>query len=117
MIPKSMLEQVARRFKLLGEPVRLEVLNLLHEKGEMPVQALVEATGQSHANVSKHLRLMLDAGFVARRKEGVYAYYSISDPTLSALCTVVCSRLREKAAGAASGSSSDSEALTDERAS
>lgn len=96
MIPKPMLEQVARRFKLLGEPVRLEVLNLLHEKGEMPVQALVETTGQSHANVSKHLRLMLDEDFVARRKEGVYAYYSISDPTLAALCTVVCSRLREE---------------------
>lgn len=94
-----MIERVARRFKLLGEPVRLEVLNILHENGEMPVQALVEATGQSHANVSKHLRLMLAEGFVARRKEGTYAYYSISDPTLSAICTVVCSRLREKAFG------------------
>jgi len=96
MIPKPMLERVARRFKLLGEPVRLEVLNCLHEEGEMSVQSLVEATGQSHANVSKHLRLMLDEGFVERRKEGTYAYYSISDPTLSALCTVVCSRLRQE---------------------
>lgn len=105
MIPSSMLDRVARRFKLLGEPVRLEVLNHLHEKGEMPVQALVEATGQSHANVSKHLRLMLDEGFVARRQEGTYAYYRIDDPTLSALCTVVCSRLREEAQEVASVSS------------
>lgn len=95
-----MLEQAARRFKLLGVPARLELLNALHEAGEQSVQGLVEATGQSHANASKHLRLMLDEGFVARREEGTYAYYSISDPTLSALCTVVCSRLREEASSA-----------------
>ena len=109
MIPRPMLERVARRFKLLGEPVRLEVLNRLHEEGEMPVQALVEAISQSHANVSKHLRLMLGEGFVERRKEGTYAYYSISDPTLSALCTVVCSRLREEATSADKASDTLSE--------
>lgn len=108
MVPRSMLEQVAQRFKLLGVPVRLEVLDRLQEEGECSVQELVDATGQSHANVSKHLRLMLDEGFVARRKEGTYAYYSIGDPTLAALCTVVCSRLREEAfaEGAPAGASS-----------
>lgn len=98
MISRSLLARAARRFKLLGEPVRLEVLSELHEEGELTVQALVEATGQSHANVSKHLRLMLEENFVARRQEGTYAYYRIDDPTLSALCTVVSSRLREEAA-------------------
>lgn len=98
MIPPALLEQAARRFKLLGEPVRLQLLSELHAHGEQTVQQLVEATGQSHANASKHLRLMLQEGFVARRQEGLYAYYCIDDPTLMALCTVVCSRLREEAA-------------------
>lgn len=97
LLPKQMIEQVAQRFKLLSEPVRLELLNQLQVNGEMAVQELVEATGHQQANVSKHLGLMAREGLLDRRKEGLYAYYSISDPTLSALCMLVCGRLREEA--------------------
>lgn len=97
LLPKQMIEQVAQRFKLLSEPVRLELLNQLQVNGEMAVQELVEATGHRQANVSKHLGLMAREGLLDRRKEGLYAYYSISDPTLSALCMLVCGRLREEA--------------------
>lgn len=97
LIPKHLLDQVARRFKLLGEPVRLNLLNQLHVHGEMPVQALVEATGQQQANVSKHLGQLAEEGLVARRKEGLYVYYRIADPTLSALCMLVCGQLRQEA--------------------
>lgn len=109
LVPLEMLEQAARRFQLLGEPVRLEILNLLHVRGEMNVQEIVAATGQQQANVSKHLRLMADEGLVARRKEGLYAYYRIDDPSLSALCLLVCSQLREAAArqAAAAGTETD----------
>lgn len=93
MVPLDLLKEAAHRFRLLGEPVRLQILNLLHAHGECHVQALVEATGQSQANVSKHLRLLLDEGLVARRQEGLYAHYSIDDPTLAALCLLVCGQL------------------------
>jgi len=95
LVPRSKLEQAAHRFKILSEPVRLELLNLLHTHGEMNVQELVEASGQHQANVSKHLRLLADEGMVARRKEGLYAYYRITDPSLSGLCLLVCSQLSE----------------------
>lgn len=98
LIPRALREQVARRFQLLGEPVRLELLNQIQVNGEMNVQELVEATGQRQANVSKHLGLMAREGLVTRRKEGRYVYYSIEDPTLSAMCMLVCGRLREEAA-------------------
>ena len=98
LIPKPLMEQAARRFRLLGEPVRLELLNHLHVRGEMTVQQLVEATGYQQANVSKHLGQMAEEGLVTRRKDGLYSYYSISDPTLSALCMLVCGRLREEMA-------------------
>jgi len=101
LVPLDLLQQAARRFQLLGEPVRLEILNLLHLHGEMNVQDLVAATGQQQANVSKHLRLLSDAGLVVRRKEGLFAYYRIDDPSLSALCLLVCSQLRETARRAA----------------
>jgi ArsR family transcriptional regulator, arsenate/arsenite/antimonite-responsive transcriptional repressor len=98
LIPRDQLEQVARRFRLLGEPARLELLNLLHTHGELHVQALVEASGLSQANVSKHLRLLMDEGLVTRRQEGLYSFYRIDDPMLAALCLLVCGRLAEAGA-------------------
>lgn len=97
LIPNALLERVARRFKLLSEPVRLQLLNQLQVNGEMNVQELVEATGNRQANVSKHLGLMASEGMLARRRDGLYVYYSIEDPTLSAMCMLVCGRLREEA--------------------
>ena len=99
LIPRSLLESAAHRFKVLSEPVRLHILNHLHARGEMNVQELVEATGQQQANVSKHLRRMADAGLVVRRKEGLYAYYRIADPSLSGVCLLVCGRLRQEGEG------------------
>ncbi len=96
LVPAPFFQQVAHRFRLLGEPVRLEMLNRMHKQGEMTVQALVATTGHSQANVSKHLRLLLQEGMVARRQEGPYAYYSIADPTIASLCVLVCSQVRLK---------------------
>lgn len=94
LIPRSKLREVARRFRLLGDPVRLEILNLLHVRGELTVQELVAATGQSQANISKHLKLLREAGLVTRRQDGLYAYYRINDPMLAALCVLVCSQVQ-----------------------
>jgi ArsR family transcriptional regulator len=95
LVPADQIDAVARRFRLLGEPVRLRLLNVLAEEGEMTVGDLVEATGQRQANVSKHLGLMADEDLLTRRREGVYVYYSIDDPTLSALCLLVSTQLQE----------------------
>lgn len=97
LVPKEHIEHAARRFKILSEPVRLELLNQMQKKGEMTVSELVEATGHRQANVSKHLGLMAQEGLLDRRKEGLYVFYQISDPTLSALCMLVCGRIREEA--------------------
>jgi ArsR family transcriptional regulator len=99
LIPKKQLEDAARRFKVLSEPVRLELLNQLQQNGEMTVGELVDATDHQQANVSKHLGMMAREGLLARRKEGLYVHYKISDPTLSALCMLVCNRLRDEAGG------------------
>lgn len=97
LLPKDMLQQVAERFRLLGEPVRLQMLNHLNIKGEMNVQELIDATGQQQANVSKHLKIMTQAGLVSRRKEGLYVYYSIADASISGLCLLVCGQLQNQA--------------------
>lgn len=96
-MPLDLIQQVARRFRLLGEPVRLELLNLLTALGESTVHVLVESTGYSQPNVSKHLLLMAREGILDRRQEGLQVYYSISDPSLAGLCLLVCGQLREEA--------------------
>ena len=88
------MELVAERFRVLGDPVRLRLLQAL-EPGEKSVAELVEATGASQANVSKHLQLLLRAGVVERRREGLFVYYSIRDARVFQLCDVVCGSLAE----------------------
>jgi DNA-binding transcriptional ArsR family regulator len=91
------LELIAARFRVLSEPMRLRILHTLGD-GEMTVGELVEATEAGQANVSKHLGLLLDAGLVRRRKDGLNAFYSIADESIFELCEVVCSSLQERLA-------------------
>jgi ArsR family transcriptional regulator len=104
VVPKELtplaLEMIAGRFRALSEPVRLRLLNLLMG-GEMTVGALVEATGSSQANVSKHLAVLREAGMIAIRKEGTASVCGIADPVVHELCELMCSRLREEMAGRA----------------
>lgn len=84
-------ETVAGFFRVLSDPLRLKLLNAL-QGGERTVNQLMAATGGNQANVSKHLRVLLDAGLLVRRKEGTNAWYGIGDPTVFALCDLVCQR-------------------------
>ena len=91
-VPKEVVQQVSEYFSILSEPMRLRILNLLRE-GEKCVQELVEATETSQANVSKHLKVMLQAGILSRRAEGTSAYYKVEDELIFELCNLVCDRL------------------------
>jgi DNA-binding transcriptional ArsR family regulator len=79
------LEALASRFKILAEPTRLQILAALCNQ-ERSVQEICDDTGLLQGNVSKHLRLMKDAGVVACRREGVWRYYRVIDTELLALC-------------------------------
>lgn len=83
------LDLVAARFKVLSEPTRLRILDVLRT-GEKSVGALVDAVGTSQANVSKHLGILHGHHMVDRRKEGVHSYYRIGDEAIFELCDLVC---------------------------
>ena len=93
LVPVRLLEAAAERFRILSEPVRLVILNHLSVAGEMTVQELVDATGQRQSNVSKHLGQMAEAGILSRRRRGQNVLYAVIDPTISALCLLVCGQL------------------------
>ena len=91
------LQLVADRFKVLADPLRLNLLQSL-EDGEMSVNQLTEAVGASQPNVSKHLKILQDAGFVGRRQQGNSVYYSIADSTIYKLCDLMCHGLQQRLA-------------------
>lgn len=86
------LESVATRFRILGVALRLQILNEL-AAGERTVSALVEATGSTQPNVSKHLTTLLAHRLVKREKRGNSAYYSVADPAVFDLCELVCGNI------------------------
>lgn len=95
MFSERALELIAMRFKVLGEPMRLRILNALRA-GEKGVTELVRELGAGQANVSKHLGLLHRHRLVTRRKEGLSVYYRIADPSILELCELVCSSLESE---------------------
>ncbi len=88
-LPDAVVDLVARRFRMLGEPVRIRLLERLRE-GEATVGELTLVTGTTQQNVSKHLGVLLQHGIVGRRKEGTAVHFSIADETVFELCEQVC---------------------------
>jgi DNA-binding transcriptional ArsR family regulator len=92
----KMTALIARRFRMLGEPFRLRLLQALQD-GELTVGDLVAALDGNQPNVSKHLQMLHDAGIVSRRRDGTSIYYAIADPMIFKLCDLVCQSAAEKA--------------------
>ena len=96
VLSDAQIMEASRLFSMLAEPVRLKLLRALMEM-DLTVSELVEATGCKQANVSKHLSLLLASGLVERTKEGTSTRYSITDPYLKEICSLVCGRTENHA--------------------
>ena len=94
-LPDELAELIARRFRVIGEPMRIRLLDRLRE-GEATVGELTALVGTSEQNVSKHLNLLQRSGIVARRKEHNHVYYRIVDESVFALCEQVCGSLQQQ---------------------
>ena len=88
------LELVAVRFRLLGEPMRLRILQELQD-GEKSVGTLTAMLQSTQTNMSKHLKILQEGGMLTRRTQGTSVYYAISDASVFTLCEVVCAGMRE----------------------
>ena len=94
----EVVQALADRFKALGEPARLRILDALRE-GERTVSEIVEATSLRQANVSRHLGVLHTLGFVRRRKEKQSVYYALAGEDVFRLCDMMCDRIEGEAAG------------------
>ncbi len=97
VLPEALIEDAAQRFKVLGHTSRLAILRALLVHGELSVGELVARLDMGQANVSKQLKALADARLVGRRREGTAAFYSVIDPTLPAVCELVCGSIRTQA--------------------
>ena len=80
--------QYARIGKALGNPVRLEILELLAQ-GERTVESLTKELGLSTANTSQHLQVLRGAGLVDSRRAGVFIHYRLADDSIVPLSTAI----------------------------
>jgi DNA-binding transcriptional ArsR family regulator len=94
-LPDDLADLVARRLRVIGEPMRIRLLDQLRN-GEATVTELTEALGASQQNVSKHLSVLAEAGIVGRRRDGNRIHYRIVDETVFALCDEVCGSLQRQ---------------------
>jgi DNA-binding transcriptional ArsR family regulator len=94
-LPPMLVELIAERFRVIGEPMRIRLLDQLRA-GPATVGELGDAVTATQQNVSKHLGVLLQAGIVAREKRGNHAVYSIVDESVFELCEQVCGGLRRR---------------------
>lgn len=86
------LQLVADFFKVLSESSRLQIMCAL-KSGPKNVSEIIEITGLGQANVSKHLKILAQAGVVTRQQQGVCVYYQIANAFVFDLCELVCDSL------------------------
>ena len=88
-------DAVAAYFSVLSEPTRLRIMHCICET-EKTVSQIVEETGATQTNVSRHLGMMHRSRVLTRRKEGNQVYYRAADAAMVELCRGVCKRISEQ---------------------
>jgi ArsR family transcriptional regulator len=78
MLPRLGLDTLVITLKAAGESTRLRILSLL-AKGDLTVSDLTEILGQSQPRVSRHLKLLHEAGLIDRYQEGAWAFFRLAD--------------------------------------
>ena len=94
-VPEALAELIAQRLRVIGEPMRIRLLDALRE-GPLTINELTEAVGATQQNVSKHVGVLAQAGIVAREKDGNRVRCSIADDSIFELCEIVCGGLRRQ---------------------
>lgn len=77
--------ELAAAFKVIADPVRLRLLSLIAQAGEICSCDLVVPIGKSQPTISHHMSVLADAGLVHREKRGKWAWYSVAPDRLAVL--------------------------------
>lgn len=75
------VESVAAMLRVLADPTRIRLIEILNDRGCATVSALTAVLPVSQQSVSKQLAVLHQAGIVRRRREGVWVHYELTDFT------------------------------------
>ena len=95
---KELVDFRAEILKALAQPTRLKIMDFLRD-GERCVCEIFPAIGEEQSNPSRHLNMMLAAGVLARRKDGLKIYYAIKHPEIMEVMDIVTLIVREEIGG------------------
>lgn len=96
-IPAPLIELIAQRLQVLGQPLRIRLVERLDRAGEASVRALADELGVTPYNASQHLGVLRQAGVVTRRQRGRQALYRLADSSAVPVYELVAERLGERA--------------------
>jgi ArsR family transcriptional regulator len=87
-------ENLAIVLKAVSDPTRLRLLSLVaaHEGGEACICNLTEPVGLSQPTVSHHMRVLVEAGLLAREQRGKWAYFTLVPGALDELAAAITRR-------------------------
>lgn len=88
----------AEILKALAQPTRLKIIEFLRD-GERCVCEIFPAIGEEQSNTSRHLNLMLAAGVLTRRKEGLKIFYAIKHPEILEVVDIVTLIVKQEISG------------------
>lgn len=91
VISAAAAETLAVSMKALADPARLRLVSLVaaHDGQEACVCDLIEPVGLSQPTVSHHLKILVEAGILAREQRGRWAYYRLVPETLAGLARLI----------------------------
>ena len=96
-LPEPLVELIAQRFRILGEPMRIRLLDALRD-GPLTINELAGAVGASQQNVSKHVGVLAQAGLIGPEKVGTRVRCYVADDSVFELCEQVCGGMRRQVA-------------------
>jgi DNA-binding transcriptional ArsR family regulator len=95
---KELVEFRADILKALGQPTRLKIVDFLRD-GERCVCEIFPAIGEEQSNTSRHLNMLLAAGILSRRKEGLKIYYAIKHAEIISVIDLVSDLVKLEISG------------------
>lgn len=95
---KDLVDFRADILKALAQPTRLKIIDFLRN-GERCVCEIFPAIGEEQSNTSRHLNMMLSAGVLSRRKEGLKIYYAIKHPEIFEVVDIITCIVKQDISG------------------
>jgi ArsR family transcriptional regulator, arsenate/arsenite/antimonite-responsive transcriptional repressor len=82
---EKIFDQYERKFKAIADHKRLQIMNILTEKGEVSVGDLAILVEMSQSKLSYHLKILLDANIISKETKGTWSYYKLNQNEINHL--------------------------------